>query len=50
MTEFFPTAIDYTTINDRTVVRLFGRSSDGKRKVVNVSGIEPYFYVDSKET
>lgn len=36
---------DYTYINDRPVVRLYGRDESGNSVCCSVPGFEPYFYV-----
>ena len=44
--------VDYITIGNKTVVRLFGKCDDGKTACIFVNDYEPYFYIqplDSKE-
>ena len=37
--------IDYKDIDDKTVILLFGKTTDGKNVVVIDESYEPYFYV-----
>jgi DNA polymerase I len=36
---------DYTNINNRPVIRLFGKTPDGKTACAFVEGFDPYFYI-----
>ncbi|MFH1622994.1 MAG: DNA polymerase domain-containing protein [Candidatus Aenigmatarchaeota archaeon] len=36
---------DYTTINNKPIIRLFGKATDGKTVCAFVEGFDPYFYI-----
>lgn len=42
--KFIPIDFDYVDVNDRSVIRIFGRTKDGKRCCV-VDSCEPYFWL-----
>ena len=45
---FFPVDIDYTEENNESVIRIFGRTEDGKRIAVFDESLNPYFWVIAK--
>ena len=46
--KFIPLDFDYLDINEKEVIRIFGRTKEGKRCVI-LDSINPYFWVLPKE-
>ncbi len=46
---FYPIDIVYKTLGEKTVVQLYGRTTDDKQICVQDSNFEPYLYVYSKQ-
>ena len=44
-TDFYLVDIDYKTVDEKAVVRLFGITKDNRRIVVLDRSFQPYFYV-----
>lgn len=42
---FYPLDIEYKIVGERTIIRLYGKTQDGKQICVQDSNFEPYFYV-----
>ena len=37
--------IEYSIVNNKPIIHIFGRTKDGKLRKIDVSGFRPYFYI-----
>lgn len=47
---FYPLEVEYKVFGDRTVVQLYGKTTNGKQICVQDSTFKPYFYVLAEKT
>ena len=47
--QFYPVYVSYKIVDGRAVIRLFGRTTDGKQICVLDKNFEPYFWIAPKE-
>ena len=47
--EFYPLDFDYTIQNNKSVIRMYGVTRDGKRIIVLDDSFNPYFYITFEE-
>ncbi|MCL4400653.1 hypothetical protein M1316_01615 [Candidatus Parvarchaeota archaeon] len=46
--EMFPIDVDYTVVDGKPIVRIFGLSSGGNRKIFYDDSFRPYCYIEAE--